>query len=66
LTVLPLTVVVSVVIPTAPVKLMFNVPVAALVRPPAPARAVVTVNVPLFVYVPVTVTEGMITVPEIV
>ena len=64
MTVLPLTVAVSVVIPTAPVKLIFSVPVAALVRPPLPARVVDTVNELLLVSVtPVTVTFGIVNVP---
>ena len=51
-------------IPGVPVKLMFNVLVAALVNPPVPAKAVVTVKVPLLVKVtPVTVTDGIENVP---
>jgi len=64
LIVFPLTEAVSVVIPTAPVKLIFSVPVAALVRPPLPARVVDTVNELLLVSVtPVTVTLGIVNVP---
>ena len=48
------------VIAGTPVKLILSVPVAALVNPPVPAKAVVTVSVPLLVKVtPVTVTLGI-------
>ena len=45
---------------------IFNVPVAPLVNVPAPESAVLTVKVPLFVYVPVTATDGIEKVPPIV
>ena len=52
------------VIPGTPIKFIFSVPVAALVNPPVPARAVATVNMPLFVNVTVvTVTLGIDNVP---
>jgi len=52
---------VSVVMPTAPVKLMWSWPVALLVSPPVPAKAVVTVKLPLLVNVTaVTVILGMV------
>ena len=53
------------VIPGAPVKLIFSVPVAALVNPPVPASAVATVRVPLLVKTvgEATVTLGIEKVP---
>src|SRR5262245_39667939 len=45
--------------PTAPVKLIFNVPVAPFVKVPTPASEVVTVSVPLFWYVPLIDTVGI-------
>ena len=55
---------VSAVIPGRPVKLMFKIPVAVFVNPPVPVKAVVAVNVPLFVSViPLTVTLGIKKVP---
>jgi hypothetical protein len=43
---------------------VFNVPVEEFVNVPAPESAVLTVNVPLFVYVPVTATDGILVVVE--
>ena len=61
---LPTAVAVSVV--TVDVPPIFSVPVAPLVKVPAPASAVPTVKDPLFVYVPLTVTDGIENVPLIV
>ncbi len=65
---LPLAVAVKVVIVEVPP--IFNVPLVPLplVNPPAPVSAVLTVSVApsLMVYVPVTATEGMVSVPLIV
>ena len=58
---LPTAVAVSVVMVDVPP--IFSVPVAPLVSPPAPVSAVPTVKVPLFVYVPVTATDGIENVP---
>ena len=45
---------------------IFSVPVAPLVNAPVPESAVPTVKAPLFVYVPVTATDGIENVPVIV
>ena len=59
-----LAVAVSVDIAEVPPKL--SVELAACVNPPPPDSAVPRVSVPLLVYVPVTVTEGIVNVPLIV